>query len=105
MTETTKGHGGFRVWVFCDSSFTPRVEGDSFVLTILLSLEELLMQSEPVPESTAYERKYPLPCALLRMWIWLDCAIPLCLCVADASNLDYLPFRERAHSSCRIPLL
>lgn len=100
-----KGHGGFGVWVFWDSSFTTRVDGDSFVLTIPFPLEELLMQSEPVPESTAHERKYPLPGALLRMWIWLDCVIPLCLCVADASNLDYLPFRERAHSSCRIPLL
>lgn len=56
-------------------------------------------------KNTAHERKYPLPGALLRMRIWLDCVIPLCLCVASASNLDYLPFRERAHSSCRIPLL
>lgn len=59
----------------------------------------------PVPENTAHMRRYHLPSALLRMWVWLACVVPPCLCVARASNLDYLPFRERAHSSYRIPLL
>lgn len=101
-----KGHGGFRVHTF-EILLVPREFKETVLSWPFSSLwkscsrsQNLFLKTQPMKGSTL---------SLVLSW---ECGsdltvlyIPLCLCVAGASNLDYLPFRERAHSSCRIPLL